>query len=91
MSFQIDDDGTVRNADAADPVQRLKDANRILVRQLAREQKRRKQLEAAITDFLAGGDRQRFEAAIDPHDEPPPAAIEPAEPAHEPDPPPETG
>jgi len=47
VSFQIDDDGTVRNADAADPVQRLKDANRILVRQLAREQKRRKQLEAA--------------------------------------------
>lgn len=68
MSFLIDDDGITRNVDGRDATQLLRDASSILVRHLASEQTRRLALEAAVAEFLATGDRQRFEAAIDPRD-----------------------
>lgn len=63
----IDEDGNVRHADD-DPTQRLKDANALILRQLRREQHRRKALTLAIEAFLRGGGRHELAAAIDPDD-----------------------
>lgn len=72
MSFTVADDGSIRNANPADPHQqtldelsRCKDGNGILKRQLSREQEKRKLLEQSIRAYLLSGDRHFLSGALD--------------------------
>jgi hypothetical protein len=64
-AYYLDEDGHPRAVDSSDRLQCLADGLRILERQLAVEQRRRKTLEAAARESLETGNATPLRRALD--------------------------